>query len=199
MPKDLLSPQTGFKPDTDFHLTIGEHYVVYGMTISEGYVWYYVLRQPWDEFPIWKPSPLFELIRGDISRFWIYNYTLQGDPFHAIWAYPEWANDHFGYYDRLTDWEEEEVIIFRNYKCHMDLEFPNPSISLTAAILDEEWVLCPTCIDAWESNSLNGMIICPKCHKIMHNPRWNLKPATKTAQNSVNIEADDYMKQWYLK
>jgi hypothetical protein len=121
---------------------------------------------------MWKPAPLFEVARGEISKFWIYNYDPLNIPYETIWAFPEWAKNPYKYYDRLTDCEDVEVEIFKKYKTLMDLEFPNPSVNLTAEILDDTWLMCPNCIDAWESTSQNGMVICPKCHNMMHNPRW---------------------------
>jgi hypothetical protein len=54
----------------------------------------------------------------------------------------------------------------------MDLEFPDPSISDKTQALDDEWLMCPFCIDAWQSDSKDGMVICPTCHRKLHNPRY---------------------------
>ena len=53
-----------------------------------------------------------------------------------------------------------------------ELQIDNPSIERLAAILDKTWLMCPDCIDAWESTSKTAMVICPKCNQILHNPRW---------------------------
>ena len=52
------------------------------------------------------------------------------------------------------------------------LQTPNPLVSKSAIMLDEMWLMCPDCIDAWESSSQDAMIICPKCDKALHNPRY---------------------------
>ena len=49
---------------------------------------------------------------------------------------------------------------------------PDPSISLSAIPLDDSWLMCPDCIDAWESTTKDSMVDCPKCHKYFHNPRY---------------------------
>ena len=54
-----------------------------------------------------------------------------------------------------------------------ELKDPDPSIEKSATILDETWLMCPDCIDAWECTSKNAMVICPKCNQVLHNPRWN--------------------------
>jgi len=41
-----------------------------------------------------------------------------------------------------------------------------------AEIIDQDWLICSNCIDAWESASITPMIRCPKCKNIMHNPRY---------------------------
>ena len=53
-----------------------------------------------------------------------------------------------------------------------ELQVDNPSIEKSANILDKTWLMCPDCIDAWESTSKNPMVICPKCDQVLHNPRW---------------------------
>ncbi|QVL56095.1 MAG: hypothetical protein KFB95_02500 [Simkaniaceae bacterium] len=53
-----------------------------------------------------------------------------------------------------------------------ELKKPDPNIEKSATILDETWLMCPDCIDAWESASKSAMVICPKCNQIFHNPRF---------------------------
>ena len=90
----------------------------------------------------------------------------------ALWAYSDWINDEY-YYDQLTDWESEYIKNFEYNKKLLDLEFPNPSISTTAIYGDEQWLICPICMDAWESTAKTGMVECPLCKNMMHNPRYN--------------------------
>ncbi|MBA3814960.1 MAG: hypothetical protein H0X29_00250 [Parachlamydiaceae bacterium] len=41
----------------------------------------------------------------------------------------------------------------------MDQEFPNNSIKQITQIGDENWLMCPSCIDAWEdSDSIKTMV-----------------------------------------
>ena len=62
--------------------------------------------------------------------------------------------------------------LFKLFKQKMDLEFDDPSIELTAEILDSAWVFCPSCQDAWESsNPLDELIKCPNCGEVVKNPR----------------------------
>ncbi|PJD94837.1 MAG: hypothetical protein CK425_10550 [Parachlamydia sp.] len=140
------------------------------MTIYRGYMWYYICTDDNGNYSYWKPSPLFEVFDGRMSKYWVYACEKES-PYEATWAYPEWANDPY-YYHFLTDWEEEYVAHFKHYKKLMDREFPDPSVEEKAEIGDETWLICPLCIDAWESNSPDAMVACPKCKKVFHNPRY---------------------------
>ena len=53
-----------------------------------------------------------------------------------------------------------------------ELKIPDPNIEKSATILDKTWLMCPDCIDAWESASKSAMVICTKCNQIFHNPRF---------------------------
>ncbi|MFA5250396.1 MAG: hypothetical protein WC371_03180 [Parachlamydiales bacterium] len=53
-----------------------------------------------------------------------------------------------------------------------DFKKSDPLIKEKAEIIDQEWLLCPVCHDAWLSNSLDAMVVCTNCQKIMHNPRF---------------------------
>lgn len=53
-----------------------------------------------------------------------------------------------------------------------ELKTLDPSIEKSATILNEAWLMCPNCIDAWESTSNNAMVICPNCNQVLHNPRF---------------------------
>jgi len=52
------------------------------------------------------------------------------------------------------------------------LKDPDNLISKNALELNEYWLMCPECLDGWESVSYDPMVICPKCKNILHNPRY---------------------------
>ena len=56
----------------------------------------------------------------------------------------------------------------------MDLEFPDPTtpVSDQATAFEDNWLLCPHCLDGWQTNSRAGMVICPNCKHLLHNPRY---------------------------
>lgn len=47
----------------------------------------------------------------------------------------------------------------------------DPMIEEAAIVVENNWLICPKCLDAWISDSLTPMVICPKCEHALHNPR----------------------------
>ena len=168
--QDLANYYKNENTEPVYGLIVGKTYVVYALTIRINYMWYYVKDEHNISYPVWKPAPLFDVVDGRLSRYWIYSY--KQDLEQSTIAYPEWANDPYHYYDALSDGEDEAKEFFFKYKKLMDVEYPDPSINTKAEILDDKWLMCPVCIDAWESISTDGMVICPNCKTKMHNPRY---------------------------
>ncbi|PJD94838.1 MAG: hypothetical protein CK425_10570 [Parachlamydia sp.] len=138
------------------------------MVFIDGYIWYCICDEHYTEYPTWKPSPLFEVIDGRMSKYWV--YACDKESYEAIWAYPEWANAPH-YFHFLNDSEKDYVGHFKHYKKLVDEEFPYLSVEKKA---DAPWLICPLCIDiyAWELNSPDAMITCSNCKRVFHNPRY---------------------------
>ena len=52
---------------------------------------------------------------------------------------------------------------------HFNQPIPDSEIPTTVQVLDENWLMCPDCVDAWVSVSKEDMVICPKCDQVLHN------------------------------
>lgn len=50
---------------------------------------------------------------------------------------------------------------------------PIPEIEEIAQSLGDNWFMCPICQEAWEDFSKYGMVRCPKCNNVLHNPKYN--------------------------
>ena len=175
IPKEISDTTSIYNKKCDFHVVAGAEYIVYGITLRDGHIWYYICDKLFTYYPIWKPSPLFKVNDSRLSRYWIYSYEKLENysQAHPIITFSEWATNHPDFYDKLTDGEDREVTIFKAYKELMDLEFPDSSISEAAQIGDGEWLICPTCIDAWQCcNNTDALVRCPKCQKKLNNPRY---------------------------
>ena len=171
LPKDCLV-ETKFNTH-ETRLVVEKNYVVYAMILNSGYIWYFLEDEDKLYYPFAYPAPFFKVLNGNLSRYWIYSTEIGKDKnsSRTIWTYPEWANDPY-FYNQLTDGKREALEVFKKYKELMDIEFPLPSIPEAASALDEEWLMCHFCLDAWQSTSKDGMVICPKCKRMMHNPRY---------------------------
>ena len=173
LPADCLTEELRFKnggKDNAFDLVIGKFYVVYAMALFGKYMWYAICEAN-NKFPIFSPSPFFSIENNLLSKYWVFSFQKQSYSFlaNSILTFSEWSNDDY-FYSNLLEGYEKEIKIFSEYKIKMDLEFPSPNITATVEKIDDSWVLCPFCIDAWEPNSKAGMIICPSCNRTFLNP-----------------------------
>lgn len=60
------------------------------------------------------------------------------------------------------------------------LKTSDPNILETAIEASPNWLICPKCNNAWESISLNAMVVCPKCECAFHNPNPSIKKERKS-------------------
>jgi len=104
-----------------FPLKVGKEYVVYGITLNLGYLWYYICDEDYSYYPIWNPSPLFGIVDSRLSSFWRIGMCSVGHAKLAmpIIAFAEWVDDPL-FYDRLTNGEKDAVVVFKKYKQLMD-------------------------------------------------------------------------------
>ena len=175
LPADCQPTSHDLKYDSG--LIVNQEYVVYVMTLRSNYVWYYIYTRNLD-YPEWHASPLFEIVDGSMSKYWIFSFIWKKEIHYVdtTWAYPEWASDPNGYYSRLIDGDVSEVEIFAQYKRLMDVEFRILSVKDVAKLLDDQWLMCDHCINAWESSIFDqAMVVCPTCERMMHNPRYTRK------------------------
>lgn len=58
-------------------------------------------------------------------------------------------------------------------KTRSELLLPIREVKEVAQELDDNWLLCPNCQEAWQSQSKYGMVLCPTCNHKLHNPKFN--------------------------
>jgi hypothetical protein len=171
IPLDLLE---NYSTGESCSVNPGKEYIVYAVWIYLGYIWYCICDENYMFYPMWKPGMLFEVTDNRLSRYWIFSLDEDNNKKVPFLGFPEWANDPY-FYSELVDGNggDSNAIVFKKYKELMDLEFPNSSISAIAQIGDENWLICPQCIDAWQStNNKDALVKCPKCHTVYNNPRY---------------------------
>ncbi len=175
--KTLSEEQIYYDP---LPLIIGKEYVVYAVGEFENATWYCICDEHYTYYPMWRPFPLFGIVDNRLSRYWVFSLQEWENKKQPLISFPEWANDSY-FYGELVEGNsnDQNAVTFRKYKELMDLEFPDKAITEIAEIGDSDWLICPTCIDAWDCpNAQDGMVTCPKCKKIMNNPRYRARLKT---------------------
>src|SRR5438445_3690622 len=102
LPSELLKPELGIQPDKTFSLVIGKVYVVYGLTLFCGHVWFYICDEDYTYYPIWNPSALFKITDPRLSSYWQLGFFNLPDGKIPIIAFREWIENPV-FYDELTD------------------------------------------------------------------------------------------------
>ena len=132
LPDNYLDPARGYTSKIELPLTVGEEYVVYAMREWQGKVWYYICDDNYSYYPIQTPAPLFEVVDNRVSKYWRLMLDVNGV---LRIAFEQWFTDP-NFYDKLTDREEAEVLIFEKVKELMDAEV----LSLPSLDMAEEKV-----------------------------------------------------------
>ena len=169
IPLEILTHFT--TSDSQVGLITGKEYVVYA--ISEFYLnpRYCIADEFYSSYPMWIPMNFFEIVDPRPSRYWIFSFKNDKPKIRFFLGFPEWANDEYFYNNIVM--EKPRKTDLKAYKERMDLEFPDASIVNYPQVLDKEWLMCPICIDAWQStDGKDALIKCPICQKIYNNPQF---------------------------
>ena len=167
-------------PGGALDLTVGRTYTVYAIAIRNCYPWYFVADDYYDEWSSSYPqnyaAAFFVETDVRVSSCWTVgfrgaNMKVEGMR-EVLFTFKEWANDEV-FYERLFDGNKNDIQLFQKYKKFMDMEYPLSSVTDTAELVHDNWLMCPKCIDAWESDSVLGMVRCPKCSTTFLNPRYS--------------------------
>ena len=81
-----------------------------------------------------------------------------------IHNYPK-ASQHLLFIIAFT--EQPDLHLFSN-----DRNYNDPKIQDSAQILEDNWIMCPLCQEAWEDTTIYAMVCCPMCHHKLHNPKY---------------------------
>ena len=169
--------------DTDSNLLplrVGGLYVLYGLHVKDGWLRYFLADEDYTatQYPLPYFPVFFDVVDRRMSRCWAvgHEYSVER-PSDLLVTFTEWA-DEPSFYERLIDGEHEVRGIFRERREFMDLEFASPSVSDSAENVKDDWLLCSRCGDAWESNTVLGMVRCPKCTVVLLNPKYRSDACT---------------------
>src|SRR4028118_446267 len=129
LPESYFLPHLGYKKESEFQLSVGKEYIVYALYEWEGKIWYYICDERYTYYPIHNPAPLFEVVDNRISKYWRFKLAPNG---LLTLAFEQWFSDPY-FYDKLTDQEEQAVLIFEHVKDLIDAEALSPDATSAAS------------------------------------------------------------------
>jgi hypothetical protein len=113
---------TEWANNSELEITIGKTYVVLAISKYIDVLFYYILSDESEDYPLAYPSHLFEIIDPNISKFWmtsltqiqsINNLDIQNG---EIISFKEWATKGDQFYENLLEGTNEEAKIFITYR-----------------------------------------------------------------------------------
>jgi hypothetical protein len=129
-------------------------------------------------FAEFVPLKLFDLVDNRISKYFCCGRMFSGygnnDETETVplFSFSDFARDIF-FWNNVFESRECENI-FLKYKKLMDFEFYNPNLlnkkSQSLEILENNWAMCPVCVDGFEVKTTDEMIVCSQCDTIYVNP-----------------------------
>lgn len=98
--------------NTEFSVSIGNEYIVYGMMLWKGVIKYLIVGN--HDKPSWYPAELFEVKNDSLPLEWYFDFCIT-DNLEAIWGYSELVHDpeHF---DLLQERDSNAIKIFLKRK-----------------------------------------------------------------------------------
>lgn len=162
----------GYHKELEMNLELNKEYLIYGISFYND-ICEYLISDKYNKI-FWFPDEIFHVSENSISSLWYFKKLEKTEWLTSnwyIWGYYELAN-YEKHLEDLIERVPEALEIFYIRKKNMDLEFSDLSIKEKASTVDNNWLMCPTCVDAWESNSIFAMVECPKCKNVMHNPKY---------------------------
>jgi hypothetical protein len=113
---------------SELEITQGKIYVVLAISKYLDALFYYILGDESESYPLAFPSELFEIVESKISKYWDTNLkqiiSLEDIEIknNDIISFKEWAINKDIFYENLLEENENEVAIFNSYKDKMILE-----------------------------------------------------------------------------
>lgn len=112
--------EAGDLPTTEFQLDIGTEYIVYGISLWRGAL-YYLTMDKYMTLPTWHPADLFIVTDNLTPVEWYFKYFGFNETFNlnALWGYKELVLDET-HYTGLIERENEAIKVFLKRKEEID-------------------------------------------------------------------------------
>lgn len=145
-------------------LEVNKYYTVYGIIFGLNDGLHYEILTEHDRYTKDYPASLFEIIDNRLSSFFVIGNSITGNgdvvPFIS---FREWVMDN-NYFEKLVDGDVQANLIFTKYKELLYLEYRHPDVKQIVLHIQDKWVQCPVCTEAWELEYPRfEMCQCPKC------------------------------------
>lgn len=114
--------------NSELEVTIGKIYTVFAVSKYFDIVFYYILSDESNEYPLAYPFHLFEIYDYNISKFWVTSLkkiqTVEDINIEnqEIISFKEWSYNGDRFYENLIEGKNQEVLIFKDYRVKMLLE-----------------------------------------------------------------------------
>lgn len=120
LPKSAEDPLDQVTEETDFPVTPGRSYLVFGVTQRLGLSWYYIIDDDQFEYPTWRPASLFEILDGSIPDSWEFGFFKFSREYQVpVLSFPEWASDYY-FYERLLNDDPEALAVFARRRAEIE-------------------------------------------------------------------------------
>lgn len=108
--------------NSELEITVGKTYVVFAISKYLGTIFYYILADESEDYPLAFPSNLFQIIEKKSSKYWITSLNefknLEDIEIEngQIISFKEWALKGDKFYEDLLEEKREVVKIFNSYR-----------------------------------------------------------------------------------
>jgi hypothetical protein len=108
--------------NSEMEITVGKTYVVFAISKYFETIFYYILGDESENYPLAFPSNLFQIIDYNISKYWITSSSEFKNPENIkiengeIISFKEWVLRGDKFYENLLEEVKEDVKIFNNYR-----------------------------------------------------------------------------------
>jgi hypothetical protein len=113
---------------SELEITLGKTYTVIAISKYLDFIFYYILGDETDNYPLAFPSECFEIIDSSVSKFWnidlvkIETLNELNIEEGQIISFKEWVLKQDEFYENLLEEKKSEIEIFNNYRNKMLVE-----------------------------------------------------------------------------
>jgi hypothetical protein len=111
--------------NSELEITIDKVYTVIGITKLYGIIFYYILSDETNDYPLAFPYYLFKIEENKVSKYWETSLSIIEEPElikienGQVISFKEWTLKKDLFYENLLEGDQEEVRIFNIYRDKM--------------------------------------------------------------------------------